>query len=185
MIFERFARHVGRERIVRIGEVGQRERHRLAPHRRVLALTFRAGLYPLAVRCIVAARLAGPAVVLFAECAGGRGGVADQLWGRVGSRLWIVGEQSQSSAFRRQFHTLGSCAANADVVRVLVPGKRPKGAGGKDPRARPEPTPAGSPPSCCMSRCRGRGIAPNPCGGGQSALYSRHGPDLPCPSDHR
>ena len=40
MIFERFARHVGRERIVRIGEVGQRERHQLAPHRRVLALTF-------------------------------------------------------------------------------------------------------------------------------------------------
>jgi hypothetical protein len=31
----------------------------------------------------VAERVAGPAVVLFAECAGG--GAADQLWGRVGS----------------------------------------------------------------------------------------------------
>ena len=40
--------------------------------RRVLALTFRADLYPLAaVRCIVAERLAGPAVVLFAEFGGG------------------------------------------------------------------------------------------------------------------
>jgi hypothetical protein len=33
----------------------------------------------------VAARLAGPAVVLFAAGAGGGGGVAAQLWGRVGS----------------------------------------------------------------------------------------------------
>ena len=51
---------------------------------------FRAGLYPLAaVRCIVAA---GPAIVLFggilfAATAGpaGGGGVAEELWGRVGA----------------------------------------------------------------------------------------------------
>ena len=31
MIFQRFTRHVGRERVVLIGKIGQRERHRLTP----------------------------------------------------------------------------------------------------------------------------------------------------------
>ena len=49
---------------------------------------FPAGLYPLAVRCILAARRAGPAVLLFADVlfAAGAGGVVAQLGGRVGAR---------------------------------------------------------------------------------------------------
>src|SRR5215475_1709758 len=45
VIFERLARHVGGERIMRIGQVGQRERHRITPRmvKRVWGITWATG----------------------------------------------------------------------------------------------------------------------------------------------